>query len=173
MSTHTLRQSILTLAILAFAPAAPAKAHEVKPTAAAERVELPGHAAEAAATVDAFHAALHAGETERAAALLSDDALVFEAGNAEESKAVYAAGHLAADATFEKAATSALLRRWGQANGEMAWIASEGRTQAKLGDRTLDRLTTESMVLRRTAAGWRIVHVHWSSRPRPLDTPGQ
>jgi ketosteroid isomerase-like protein len=30
----------------------------------------------------------------------------------------------------------------------------------------VDRLTTETMVLRKTPDGWRIVHVHWSSAAR-------
>lgn len=27
-------------------------------------------------------------------------------------------------------------------------------------------LSTETMVLKNTAAGWQIVHIHWSSRPK-------
>ncbi len=137
------------------------------PIRAGSAVGLSHDAAEAAATVDAFHAALRAGNTAKAAELLADDLVVFEAGFAEPSKAVYAAEHLAADAAFEKTAGERLLRRVGQASGGMAWIASEGVTRAMVGDHLTERLTTESMVLRRTPAGWRIVHVHWSSRPNP------
>jgi ketosteroid isomerase-like protein len=43
--------------------------------------------AEAEAVVDAFHSALANGDTRGAAALLADDALIFEEGRAERSKA--------------------------------------------------------------------------------------
>ena len=32
--------------------------------------------------------------------------------------------------------------------------------------KALSLLSTESMVLRKTGADWRIVHIHWSSRPK-------
>src|SRR5687768_6711037 len=77
-------------------------------SAAAEREAPPGGAVTAAAqaaaaTVDAFHAALRRGDTRAASDLLTDDALVFEEGRAERSKAQYAARHLGADAAFSQA----------------------------------------------------------------------
>lgn len=128
---------------------------------------LPGEAGAAAKVVDAFHAALKAGQPDKAAALMAEDALVYEAGGAERSKADYARGHLAADAKFEGSAATTPEQRSGAASGGLAWIATEGRVSAPSGDKTVTRLTTETMVLRRTPAGWRIVHVHWSSRPAP------
>jgi ketosteroid isomerase-like protein len=121
-------------------------------------------AREAATTVDAFHAALARNDTSAALELLADDALVFEGGNAERSKAEYASHHAAADAAFSSAVASSLLRRSGHAAGDFAWVASEGRTTGRFKDRPVDRLTTESMLLRREAKGWRIIHIHWSSR---------
>lgn len=43
-------------------------------------------ARDAGATVDAFHAALRRGDTAAVAALLADNALIFESGEAERSK---------------------------------------------------------------------------------------
>ena len=117
----------------------------------------------AAATVDAFHAALHRGDTRAAAALLADDALIFEEGGAERSKAEYAAQHLQADAEFSRETISTVTRRSARSNGSLAWIASEGRTTGQYRGRTLDRVTVETMVLRRSGRGWKIVHIHWSS----------
>ncbi|MFC3068445.1 YybH family protein [Phenylobacterium soli] len=125
---------------------------------------LAGEAAAAARVVDAFHAALKTGEPDKAAALLASDVLVFEAGGAERSKADYAAAHLAADAKFEGAAESTPQQRTGAASGGLAWIATEGRVRSQSGEKVVDRLTTETMILRRTPEGWRIVHIHWSSR---------
>lgn len=157
--------AVIAAAALSLAPAA--LAHPTGAHKAAETAALSGPAAQAGLVVDAFHTALKAGDTVKAANLVADDALIFEAGFAERSKAEYAAEHLAADAKFEKAATETVLRRIGEASGDLAWIATEGRVQARSGEKVTDRLTTESMVLRRTAAGWRIVHVHWSSRAAP------
>jgi ketosteroid isomerase-like protein len=142
--------------------AAPLPAHE--PTAkAAEDNALPASARGAAATVDAFHAALHRGDTRAAAALLADDALIFESGDAERSKAEYAAHHLPADAEFSKGVSSAVTRRAGSANGGFAWVATEGRTTGTYRGKALDEVTTETMLLRRMGKSWKIAHIHWSS----------
>jgi ketosteroid isomerase-like protein len=121
-------------------------------------------AAEAARVVDAFHAALSKNDANAALALLADDVLIFEGGYVERSKAEYASHHLGADAAFASAVPSTLMRRSGAANGDAAWIASESRTTGHYKDKAVDRLSTESMVLKKDAAGWRIVHIHWSSR---------
>lgn len=132
-----------------------------------EHPALPGEGSPAERVVDAFHAALRAGDTTKAASLMADDLLVFEAGNAERSKAAYAQEHLAADAKFESTVVETVLRRSGATRGDTAWFATEGWIKGASGDKTIDRLTTETMVLARTNAGWRIVHVHWPSRAAP------
>jgi ketosteroid isomerase-like protein len=129
------------------------------------RTALTGAAAEAGAVVDAFHAALKAGDTAKAAALLDDAVLIHEAGGAERSKAEYGAHHLPADAAFAKTSDATLTRRVGHVSGDLAWIASEGDVRSSAGSAgPTVRKTTETMILRRTPQGWRIVHVHWSSR---------
>ena len=142
--------------------AAPLWAHEAVP-GAGKGVALSASARGAAATVDAFHAALHRGDTRAAAALLADDALIFEAGGAERSKAEYAAHHLPADAEFTRSVSSVVTRRAANSSGTLAWVASEGRTTGTYKAKALDLLTTETMLLRRTGSGWKIVHIHWSS----------
>lgn len=138
------------------------------PTASADAAPpLKGDAAAAAKVVDAFHAALNVGDTASAAALMSDGVLVLESGGAERSKAAYAAHHLAADAAFQKAALESLVRRVGGASGDLAWVATEGLVSGQVGERAINRTTTETMLLERQPAGWRIVHVHWSSRSAP------
>ena len=117
----------------------------------------------AAATVDAFHAALHHGDTAAAAAFIADDALIFESGGVERSKAEYTGHHLAADAEFSRAVTSVVTKRTAHANGAFAWVASEGRTTGNYHGRALDLVTTETMLLRRAGGAWKIVHIHWSS----------
>ena len=145
--------------------AAPLAAHENKPKQT-QGIELPASARPAAATVDAFHAALRRGDTRAAAALLSDDALIFESGGVERTKAEYAAHHLLADAEFSRAVSSVVSRRSGGSEGPVAWVSTEGRTTGAYKGKPVDLLTTETMILRRTAGQWRVVHIHWSSQPK-------
>lgn len=121
-------------------------------------------AADAATAVDAFHAALKAGDTSGALAMMDPEVVIFEEGYAERSREEYAAHHLASDAAFAAETQSVRTRRSGWAMGDAAWIVTEGRTTGAFNGRVTDRITTETMVLGRSAEGWRIRHIHWSSR---------
>ena len=111
--------------------------------------------------VDAFHA-----DTTEAAAMLADDALIFEEGGAERSKAEYVAHHLPSDAEFSKTTQSVVTHRSHGMNGSLAWVASEGRTTGAYKGKPVDVRTTETMLLRRAGPRWTIVHIHWSSARR-------
>lgn len=139
-----------------------ALAHEPR-GASPQATAVEPSARQAAAVVDTFHAALEAGNIPSALAQLSDEAVVFESGGVERSKAEYASHHAAADAAFAKAVPSRVIRRAGRASGDVAWILTEGRTTGTYKDKPVDRVTTETMLLRRAGGVWRIVHVHWSS----------
>jgi len=118
---------------------------------------------EAVAAADSFHAALSRGDQQAAEALLADDALIFEEGGAERSKAEYVAKHLPADAAFSQAVASKVARRASGSDGTLAWVATEGRATGTYKGKPVDRVTTESMLLCREGPNWRIVHIHWSS----------
>lgn len=133
------------------------------PVQAQMSVALPADTRAAGAIVNAFHAALERGDTRAAAALLANDALIYESGGVERGKAEYAAHHLAADATFAKATTRVVNRQAGGADGRTAWIASESTTKGSFKNKPINSVSTETMILRRDRIGWRIVHVHWSS----------
>ncbi len=158
MLSASVRASAIVL-LLTLAPQLSA-APPVPPSAAAP----PEAAGGAAAAVDSFHAALRRGDSKAALALVADDALVFEEGRAERSKAEYAATHAEADAAFSRAVPSVRSRRTGHSIGDLAWVASESRTRGRFEGRDIDRIMVETMVLRRDPAGaWKIVHIHWSS----------
>ncbi|MGH7430139.1 MAG: c-type cytochrome [Candidatus Methylomirabilaceae bacterium] len=125
---------------------------------------LPRSTVEPVAVVDRFFRALAAGDTKSASAVLDPGVLIFESGGAERSRREYASHHLGADAAFLKAAKHRLMSRTGDAVGDLAWVATESRLSAQ-GAKPADVVSTETMVLRKTAEGWRIVHIHWSSRP--------
>jgi uncharacterized protein (TIGR02246 family) len=120
----------------------------------------------AIAVVDAFSAALQAGDLERVRALLADDVLVLESGGAERSKDEYFASHAAADAAFLRDAHVQVTHRSARVDGGMAWVGTESEMHVSKDGVALTLLGTETMVLARAADGWRIVHIHWSSRPK-------
>jgi len=142
------------------ATAHPAKSGE---QLVSQSVALAPSARPAAIVVDAFHAALRRGDTNAAQSYLAENALIYEAGGVERGKQEYASHHLGADAAFAKAVPSTITRRAGEATRNIAWIATEGRTTGTFKDKVVDRVTTETMVLRRNGATWKIVHIHWSS----------
>lgn len=121
-----------------------------------------------AAVVDAFHTALRRGDGTAAAALLAEDALIFESGGVERSKAEYKSHHFAADAAFSKAIPTVVLRRAGNAANGVAWVATESRMTGMYKGRAVDRLSTETMILREADSAWKIVHVHWSFQAAKL-----
>ena len=120
-------------------------------------------ARQAAKVVDAFHAALQRGHTQAALSYLAGNALIYESGGVERGRPEYASHHLGADAAFAQAVPGTITRRAGDAVGNFAWIATEGRTTGTYKEKVVDRVTTETMVLRRAGGAWKIVHIHWSS----------
>jgi ketosteroid isomerase-like protein len=155
--------SLVVASLLILSAAAyPALAHDPGAPQPPAAIDRPAPA-EAAAVVDAFHAALTAGDVPAALARLSDDAIIFESGGVERGKAEYAAHHAGADAAFARAVPSQIVRRTGQASGDTAWVLTDGRTKGAYKGKVVDRITTETMILRRTGGAWRIVHIHWSS----------
>jgi ketosteroid isomerase-like protein len=116
-------------------------------------------------TVDtAFRAALASGNAILAASYLSDDVLIFESGHIERSKAEYQSHHLNADIAFASATQYRVLSRAVKVVGDTAWTTTEGQTTGDWRGRPINSIGTETMVMRRTAGQWRIVHIHWSSR---------
>ena len=119
MPTIAIRSAVLAALL---ASASPTSARE--PVAKAiQASSLSSSARSAASAVDAFHAALRRGDTRSAAALLATDALIFEGGGVERSRAEYASHHLAADAAYSQAVPAVVTRRSGDSAGSVAWIA--------------------------------------------------
>lgn len=144
-----------------------ALAHEEHGDAAkGAQVDVQDAAKAPAEVVDRFYAALSAGNLDKAGAELDPGVLILESGGAEHSAAEYLGGHAKGDAEFLKGAHHKLLRRTGRASGDLAWIASESELHVQKDGKPAAISSTETMVLRHTPAGWKIVHVHWSSRAR-------
>ena len=90
--------------------------------------------------------------------------LILESGGAERTRDEYLGGHAKHDAEFLKTAHITLQRRIAEASGDLVWVGSESEIHASRGDKMLMISSTETAVLRKTAQGWKIVHLHWSSR---------
>ncbi len=128
-------------------------------------VQLPPGALNAAEAVDSFQKRLAQGDLNGAAQLLDPSVLIYESGGAEKSRNEYASHHLKSDAEFLKDAEVRQLSRTGDAVGDFAWVATESELKTT-SPKPIDLISTETMVLQRGPDGWRVKHVHWSSRPK-------
>jgi mono/diheme cytochrome c family protein len=117
------------------------------------------------AAAKALHAALSSGDAEKVEALLDPNVLIFEGGNVERSRKEYAAHHLPSDLKFMQAATYKLERQSGDTVGDLAWVVSESRLTGAHEGKPIDLVSTETLVLKKSGAAWKVVHIHWSSRP--------
>lgn len=129
-------------------------------------INVPAAAKDAVATVDRFSAALASGALARAGKELDPIVLILESGGAERSAAEYLGGHAKSDAEFLKSAHQQLRRRSAHVSGDFAWVASESELHLEKDGKPVTVLSTETMLLQRRAAEWKIVHIHWSSRKR-------
>lgn len=116
------------------------------------------------ATVKAFHDALSSGSAAGVVKMLDPKVLIMEGGNVERSRQEYASHHLTSDLKFMSTVTYKLERQSGDTIGDLAWVASETRLVGQSAAKPLELLSTESLVLRKRVDGWKIVHIHWSSR---------
>lgn len=141
------------LGLVLLAPAGP------PPTSAAQAPDSTA----IVAIVDAFHTALAAGDSVGALALLAPDAVILESGDLE-TRAEYEAHHLGADMAFVRAVPSTRVATEVFQNGDAAWVASVTTSKGTYRGREISSQGAELMVVSRTAAGWRIRAIHWSSR---------
>lgn len=126
----------------------------------------------ATATVDQFHAALKAGDGKAALALLSPSLVVYESGHVERSRDEYETQHLDADMRFVAKATTTLVSRSSRIDGPVAQVTSESTVATERDGKPVRQHSLETMLLRNTAEGWRITHIHWSSRTLRESDPG-
>jgi ketosteroid isomerase-like protein len=135
--------------------------------ATATRAQTPSVDEAAARSVaTGFARALAAGDSSAAIALLHPDVVIFE-GGAWESLSDYRRGHLAADMRALQGLKQETQRDIVTISGDFALIT---RAYSTSGERVVDSAGAESMVLLRTPDGWKIRHIHWSSRPRRRPT---
>jgi uncharacterized protein (TIGR02246 family) len=118
-----------------------------------------------AAVIERFHAALAAGDSTAALALLAPDVTVLESGGVE-TREEYRSHHLPGDMQFAKAVPRTRAPIKVTIAGDVAWATSTGVTQGEFRGRAVNSSSAELMVLTRSAGGWLIRAIHWSSRAR-------
>lgn len=119
--------------------------------------------AEVGEVVRGFHAALAAGDSLESVAYLHPRATIYESGHAETYDQ-YRSGHLRSDIAFARAVKREITQVDVEVHGDAALSTSEYHTAGQWRGREIDSHGTETMVLVRTPDGWRIRHIHWSSR---------
>lgn len=134
--------------------------------AATQVLELPAAAQAPVAVVDAFGTAIAASDFAAVESMLDPGVIILESGGAERSRAQYLGHHAKSDARFLAGTHTALTHRRARINGDTAWVASESELHASKDGKPMTLLSTETMVLENTPDGWKIVHIHWSSRPK-------
>ena len=115
--------------------------------------------------IDAFHAALAAGDSTKALSLLSDDVVILESGGTED-KNHYRNGHISGDMRFAQAVPAERGEIDVRVVGDVAWASSTSIRQGRTGDREINSQGAELVVLARDGASWKITAIHWSSRTR-------
>ena len=168
---NTLLASSLVLATLAAgtvfaqppAPAAQPTSHAGVPpqTAKPAATPLSPSANEALQVVNTFMADIASGQLEAARQLMLPGAVVLANGQVLGDRDHYIDGAAKGDAAALGKVHRELLHRDVNVGQNFGWILSEKRLGQPGGK---GEVVTETMLLARTAAGWKITHIHWSGR---------
>lgn len=121
---------------------------------------------DAAAVVQAFHAAIERGDSATVLSLLAPDVTVMESGGLER-RAEFRAHHLPEDIAFAHAIHSESTPPQVTLSGLTAWVVSTSTTKGTVNGRAISSAGAELMVLSKGSNGkWSIRAIHWSSRRR-------
>ena len=127
--------------------------------------QVPSDSIAVAGVVDRYHHALAAGDSALALALLAPDAIILESGDLESLRE-YRSHHLPADIAFAHAVKAHRSQVRVTVRGDVAWTNATSTTQGIYRGQTVNSAGAELMVLTRSADGWTISAIHWSSRDR-------
>ena len=147
--------------ILAAATATLPSSEEAQP----EGRQVTADSSAVTATVVKFHAALAAGDSTAALALLADDVVILESGGVE-SRADYRSHHLRSDIQYEQAVKIERGPIRVRIHGDVAWTSGTSQAQGEMSGRPVNSRSAELMVMVRTLGGWKISAIHWSSQRR-------
>lgn len=155
---------LLVSLVAAFAGLAAADAPAANTQAPAQAARLSPAATEATNVVNAFMGALAGNQLETARQLMLPSAVILVNGNVIGTRDAYIDGPAKADAAALAKVQRELLRRDASADANTSLVLSEKRIRPAGAAESASEIVTETMVLARTPAGWKIAHIHWSNR---------
>lgn len=123
-------------------------------------------AAAITSTVEQFHKALAAGESDKVMSLLLPDALIVEAG-VVQTRDEYQRHHLAEDIAFARAVPGTQRDIVIRQEGTVAWVTTMFRMVGQFQGKPIDTSAAETAILTKNSDGWRIRSLHWSSHKAP------
>jgi len=163
------------LGVIALIPTmASAQTDAAAPSSAVPPARLPSQppmvriapaANDAVVVVNNFMIALAAGNLVTARELLDPGVVVIYNGSIRGSRDEYMAKQAPADADYLQKAQRQLVRRDARAGSNFAWVISEKLFRIQEPGKTSTLSVSETMLLAKAKTGWKIVHIHWSSRP--------
>ena len=112
--------------------------------------------------VNLFHNALQESNKDVITKLLDTNVLIFEGGGVERSAKEYISHHLISDMAFMSKMKVEKLEHQVVIYGEIAISSSRSRIKGIYKEKTIDRITMESIVLRKIGGKWKIINIHWS-----------
>jgi ketosteroid isomerase-like protein len=119
-----------------------------------------------AAVVERYHGALSQGDSVAALAQLAEDAVILESGHIE-SRQEYRSHHLGADIAFARAVKGTRSPVRVSVLGDVAWTTATSTVRGEFRGKPVNSSGVELMVLTRSADGWKISAIHWSSHNPP------
>nr|WP_196139649.1 nuclear transport factor 2 family protein [Aliikangiella sp. G2MR2-5] len=122
-----------------------------------------GMDSDVAKVVKKFHQALVNKDRETVLSLLSEDVLIYEGGRVERSSNEYAHHHMQSDMAFSAAVPSKTLEHQVKVLGDTAISTSRSHRKGEYKERSINSSGMETMVLKKTTKGWKIIHIHWSN----------
>lgn len=120
---------------------------------------------------DAFHDAMRSRDRTKILPMLAPDLVVFETGYLEATRDDYVKSNLDDDTAFASATDYRPMSRGVIGSGESVTVLTKASIQGFIGGQSVDLVQSETMILRRTATAWEIVHLHWSAHTRQADEP--
>lgn len=122
-------------------------------------------AGEMTAVVDAFHAALSAGDRSAALACLAPELIVLENGHIETADE-YIEHHLPLDMEFSRSVPSRRRIINATFRADTGWVISAWEHTGEFRGQPVNSTGAELMILRKDNGAWKIAAIHWSSKNR-------
>jgi ketosteroid isomerase-like protein len=157
-------RSLLLAFSFALSAVAAGPAFAQSPAPAPAAVQLSPAANDAVQLVDAFVAALAAGQLDAARQFMAPNAVVVANGQVLGTRDAYIDGPARGDAAALRTVERDVLRRDVNAGPDFGYVVTEKRMRVPGDAKGPSEVVIETMLIAKTAAGWKITHIHWSGR---------